>query len=70
MSNYLVASDLSARSDAALSRAVALLRADRQRGQPARITLLHVVDEAICAPASATVWSSSIVPAEIVNRIF
>lgn len=53
MNTYLVASDLSARSDAALARAVTLAKADRQRAQPARITLLHVVDEAICDPARA-----------------
>lgn len=53
MSNYLVASDLSARSDAALSRAVTLAGAERQGEPPARITLLHVVDEAICDPAHA-----------------
>lgn len=53
MSNYLVASDLSARSDCALARAVTLAQTGPPGAPPGRITLLHVVDPAICDPAHA-----------------
>ena len=44
MRNYLVASDLSERSDPALDRAVDLMRQARAAGETAAITLLHVLD--------------------------
>lgn len=50
MRNYLVASDLSARSDAPLGRALALAKAGPQ---PARVVLLHVVDEDAGDPGQA-----------------
>ncbi|MTH35104.1 hypothetical protein GL279_10870 [Paracoccus limosus] len=54
MRNYLVASDLSARSDAALARALALAAADQAAGRPAHVRLLHVIDEAAGHAAHAT----------------
>lgn len=49
MRNYLIASDLSPRSAAALDRALALLAADLAAGRAARLALVHVMDDA--APA-------------------
>lgn len=46
MRNYLIASDLSSRSAAALGRALAILAADLRAGIQARLTVLHVMDDA------------------------
>ena len=68
MRNYLVASDLSGRSDHALARAAALARGD----DDARITLLHVIDEA--GPASTEAedrlraQAARVVPASVALR--
>lgn len=50
MRNYLIASDLSSRSLAAIGRAVALLAAELEAGVPARLTLLHVMDDSLPLP--------------------